>query len=150
MRELNKGYVEELFKKIEEYYGVKVDEKIIKNYKFFINNDNKIYIFNKNFPSKIIDEKIIKNRGLYIMRIERGNIIRFSIEGAQLFGIESKRIIEIKKEKLFYLSEENKKIEVDVEDGYYIAKDGKDILGSVYVKNKELKDFIPKDRKIKL
>ncbi|BFI73107.1 hypothetical protein YN1_0940 [Nanoarchaeota archaeon] len=147
MKELNKKIIEEIFKKIEEYYGIKIDKEIIKKYRFFSTKE-KIYMFNKNFPD-FLDEKYIKKYGLYIIKIEKNNY-RFSIEGAQLFGINAKRIININKENIFYKSKNQEKILIDVENGYYIAKDNKDILGSVYIKNKELKDFIPKERKINL
>ena len=146
MKELNKKNIEEIFKKIEEYYNINVDKSIIKKYRFFINKD-KIYMFNKNFPD-FLDEKYIKKYGLYIIKIEKNNIYRFSIEGAQIFGINSSKNIEIKKENLFYKSNEDIKLEKDYENGFYIARDGNDILCSVYIKNNILKDFIPKERKI--
>ena len=148
MKELNKKIIEEIFKKIEEYYGIKIDREIIKKYRFFSTKE-KIYMFNKNFPD-FLDEKYIKKYGLYVIKIEKGNNYRFSIEGAQIFGVDAKKVININKEKIFYLSENQKKNTVDAENGYYIAKDGNDILGSIYVKNKEVKDFVPKERKIKL
>ncbi|EOD42427.1 Ribosome biogenesis protein, NOL1/NOP2/fmu family [Candidatus Nanobsidianus stetteri] len=146
MKELNKKNIEEIFKKIEEYYNINIDKSIIKKYRFFINKD-KIYMFNKNFPD-FLDEKYIKKYGLYVIKIEKNNIYRFSIEGAQIFGINSNKIIEIKKENLFYKFYENIKLEKNYENGFYIAKDGNDILCSVYIKNNILKDFIPKERKI--
>jgi len=146
MKELNKKNIEEIFKKIEEYYDINIDKSIIKKYRFFINKD-KIYMFNKNFPD-FLDEKYIKKYGLYIIKIEKNNIYRFSIEGAQIFGINSSKNIEIKKENLFYKSNENIKLEKDYENGFYIARDSNDILCSVYIKNNILKDFIPKERKI--
>ena len=146
MKELNKKNIEEIFKKIEEYYDINIDKSIIKKYRFFINKD-KIYMFNKNFPD-FLYEKYIKKYGLYIIKIEKNNIYRFSIEGAQIFGINSSKNIEIKKENLFYKSNENIKFEKDYENGFYIARDGNDILCSVYIKNNILKDFIPKERKI--
>jgi len=146
MKELNKKNIEEIFKKIEEYYNINIDKSIIKKYRFFINKD-KIYMFNKNFPD-FLNEKYIKKYGLYVIKIEKNNIYRFSIEGAQIFGINSNKDIEIKKENLFYKSNENIKLEKNYENGFYIAKDGNDILCSVYIKNNILKDFIPKERKI--
>ena len=146
MKELNKKNIEEIFKKIEEYYNINIDKSIIKKYRFFINKD-KIYMFNKNFPD-FLDEKYIKKYGLYVIKIEKNNIYRFSIEGAQIFGINSSKNIKIKKENLFYKSNENIKFEKNYENGFYIARDGNDILCSVYIKNNILKDFIPKERKI--
>jgi len=146
MKELNKKNIEEIFKKIEEYYNINIDKSIIKKYRFFINKD-KIYMFNKNFPD-FLDEKYIKNYGLYVIKIEKNNRYRFSIEGSQIFGINSNKSIEIKKEILFYKSNENIKLDKNYENGFYIAKDNNDILCSVYIKNNILKDFIPKERKI--
>jgi len=145
MKELNKNNIEEIFKKIEEYYNINVDKSIIKKYRFFIDKD-KIYMFNRNFPD-FLDEKHIKN-GLYIIKIEKNNRYRFSIEGAQIFGINSIKSIEIKKENIFCRSNESIKLEQNFENGFYIAKDNNDILCSVYIKNNILKDFIPKERKI--
>jgi len=146
MKELNKKNIEEIFRKIEEYYSINIDKSIIKKYRFFINKD-KIYMFNKNFPD-FLDEKYIKKYGLYVIKIEKNNIYRFSIEGAQIFGINSNKNIEIKKENVFYKSNEDIKLEKNYENGFYIARDGNDILCSVYIKNNMLKDFIPKERKI--
>ena len=146
MKELNKSNIEEIFKKIEEYYNINVDKSIIKKYRFFIDKD-KIYMFNRNF-SDFLDEKYIKKYGLYIIKIEKNNRYRFSIEGVQIFGINSIKSIEIKKENIFCRSNEIIKLEQNYENGFYIAKDNNDILCSVYIKNNILKDFIPKERKI--
>ncbi|BBL45683.1 hypothetical protein MJ1_0530 [Nanobdella aerobiophila] len=144
MKEVSKKYMEEIIRKIENFYGVNIDKSFIKNSRFFMTKD-KIYMFNKNYPD-FLDQKYLSRYGLYIIKIEKNNI-RFSIEGAQLFGIDSKRLINVDKNMIF---KKEYDIKIDKEDGFYIAKDGNDILCSIYIKDRELRDFIPKERKISL
>lgn len=142
MRKMNKREVEEILKQLE-YYGINYKElDFLKDFDFYINKEGKIFIVNKNN----INISGVNRLGLYILKKEK-NGIRFSIEGAQLFSKYIKdKILEIEPEKIFFI---NKKVEkINLNNGFYVMKYKNDFLGSCYVKNGEVKDFIPKDRKI--
>lgn len=145
MRQLNKEEYRELFRYLEEYYGIDKNflDFIKKNYYLYINKEGKIYLTNVNI-SGINFERI----GLYIIKREKDGY-RFSIEGSQIFGpYATKRIIEIDKRKILYHNFDE--IVLNYPDGYYIMKDGKDFIGSCKIKNNILKDFVQNSRKIKL
>lgn len=132
--------MDEIFNKIKEYYGIDVS-------KFkYLKRGEKLYLVSDELYNLI--EKInfkYELAGLYVIKVEKNNV-RFSIEGSQIFGKYSKRIVEIEPEKLFFSN--IKKIEIERENGFYIAKYGKDFFGTILIKNKEVKDFIPKERKL--
>lgn len=143
MRKVNKKELIRIFNLLKKEYGIDIKKiDFLKDFDFYINREGKIFILNKNN----LKLENVARFGLYILKIEK-NGIRFSIEGAQLFGkYANKRILEIEPEKVFYYKSNLER--VDVEDGYYVMKYKENFLGSCYVKSKELKDFIPKDRKI--
>lgn len=145
MKLLNKQQIEQIFKILEEEYGI---EKInLEDFIFLSNKEGKIFIANKEIQ-KILDKIKYNNCGIYIMKIER-NKIRFSIEGSQIFGpLAKKKVIDYNIKEIFFISGEMKKTFLDLEDGFYILKNNKDFAGTIFVKNKEIKDYIPKERKI--
>ncbi|RDD52229.1 hypothetical protein BA065_02825 [Nanoarchaeota archaeon NZ13-N] len=149
MRILNKKELDRIMKILKDYYKMREIPLNLKDFIFVINKDNKIFIFRKevqNFLKKVkVDPS---NNGLYILKIEDDGI-RFSIEGSQIFGPYAEgKVIEVDLEEVFRSSESERRVELSLEEGFYIAKRGNDFGGSVKIKKNKMKDFIPKDRKI--
>ncbi|MEM1687924.1 MAG: hypothetical protein QXM04_00835 [Nanopusillaceae archaeon] len=145
MKIISKQKILQIFKELFKEYGI---ENInLEDFIFLSNKEGKIFIANADLKN-FIDKIPFSNCGLYIMKIE-GNKIRFSIEGSQIFGpLAAKKILELDLKKVFYLSDEMKINKVDINDGFYILKCGNDFGGTIFVKNKEVKDYVPKERKI--
>lgn len=145
MRKLNEENIKQIKKILEEKYGI--EDFDFDNFILLSNKEGKIFILSKDFE-KILDKIKFNNIGLYVLKIERDDI-RFSIEGSQIFGpLAKNRIVELDLSKIFYISEEMKKERINKENGFYIVKYFNDFGGSILVKNNELKDYIPKNRKI--
>ncbi|MEM4511516.1 MAG: hypothetical protein QXD25_01760 [Nanopusillaceae archaeon] len=145
MKLINKQQLLQILKEISKEYGI--EEINLYDFIFLLNKEGKVFLVYKDLE-KIIDKIKFNNCGLYIMKIEK-NKIRFSIEGSQIFGpLAKKRVLELDLKKIFYISNEMKKIFLDIDEGFYILRDENDFAGTVLVKNKEIKDYIPKERKI--
>ncbi|WP_461864845.1 methyltransferase RsmF C-terminal domain-like protein [Thermococcus sp.] len=96
------------------------------------------------------DPKVRADRGIYFGRIEADGI-RLSIEGSFLVGPGAVRnILEIDDERaLRYLSGEDIEIETELE-GWIILKWGKYYLGTARLKNGRARNYIPKERRMKI
>ncbi len=147
MRILGKNEVEYILKLIKDYYGIEELPFNPKDFIFIKNREGKIFILRKEFQN-FIKNLNPSNYGLYIIRQEK-NGFRFSIEGSQIFGpFARNRILEIDLKEIFFVSKDKKEKRENVVDGYYIIKKNKDFGGSIQVKNKIVRDYIPKERKI--
>ncbi|MEM1895690.1 MAG: hypothetical protein QXR54_00685 [Nanopusillaceae archaeon] len=145
MKLVNKQQLLQILREISKEYGI--EEINLDDFIFLLNKEGKIFLVYKDLE-KIIDRIKFNNCGLYIMKIEK-NKIRFSIEGSQIFGpLAKKRVLELDLKKIFCISNEMKKIFLDIDNGFYILRDGNNFAGTILVKNKEVKDYIPKERKI--
>lgn len=120
------------------------------DYFFFKDNDNKIYIMNREFTLIDTSKLRINSLGLYIGQL-RDNEFRLSIEGSQIIGKHAKKnVVELNKEDMRrWLRGE----EIDLIKkipGFIILKHNNDFLGSGKItKDNKLMNFIPKERRIR-
>lgn len=132
-----------LLKKLQEQFDFsgKLD------YNLFINQDKKIFIFNKDL--QIDFSKIrVNSLGLYLANIE--NEIRLTIEGSQIIGPNSKKnILELGEEQLQEWIHGND-IETDKKfNGFVLIKNNVDFYGAGKYKEGKVLNFIPKERRLK-
>ncbi|MEM4647993.1 MAG: hypothetical protein QXO12_01630 [Candidatus Pacearchaeota archaeon] len=124
------------------------NKKDFSNYLFFRNGD-KINIITKD------KEKIIKNfqditnvLGFYLGKIEK-NGIRLSFDACQLFKEKIKNFIEIDENQANkWFKGEDIEIKKDI-NGFFILKFNNDLIGCGYAKNGKMKNYVPKERRIK-
>lgn len=132
-----------LLKQLEEQFGFsgKLD------YNFFMNNEKKIFILNKDLEIDFSKIKI-NSLGLYFANLEPE--IRLTIEGSQLIGKNSKKnILEIGNESLAdwtYGKDINSEKEFH---GFVIIKNKNDFYGSGKYKDGKILNYIPKERRLK-
>ncbi|MAG47265.1 hypothetical protein CL617_01550 [archaeon] len=137
-----------LIKKIELQYGIsslKID------FLFFKNNDNKIYVINKEFRELNSEKLNISVLGMYFAKFDRE--LRLTTEGCQLLGkFVKKNILELNEEQSnewlqgHDLEGLNFK---DVDETFIILKNNEDYIGcGKHTKNKIL-NYVPKERRIK-
>ena len=132
-----------LLKRLEEQFGF--SEKL--DYSFFINQDKKIFIFNKN--AEINFSKIKANSlGLYFANIEKE--IRLTIEGSQIIGSKSKKNILDVDEKQLHDWIRGEDIKTDKEfEGFVLVKNKNDFYGTGKYKEGKILNFVPKERRLK-
>src|SRR3989338_11508154 len=128
---------------LEEQFGFsgKLD------YQFFINQEKKIFIFNKDL--EIDFSKIrVNSLGLYFANIK--NELRLSIEGSQLIGPNSKKnILEVSNSQLQDWIH-GRDIETEKEfKGFVLIKNKNDFYGSGKYKEGKILNFVPKERRLK-
>jgi len=142
---LNAREVKKLVKRLEEDYKAK---NLKLDYIFLKNNENKIFILSKDFKDLDTSKLKMNNLGVYFCKKE-GNSFRLTIEGSQLVGKNSEKVIDLdSKEIKQWVRGDN--IKKEVENGtYFIIRHDKDFYGVGKVKDNILKNFIPKHRMIK-
>lgn len=132
-----------LLKQLEEQFDFsgKLD------YSFFINQDKKIFIFNKNAEIDFFKIRV-NSLGLYFANIE--NSIRLTIEGSQLIGPGSKKnILEVDEIQLQNWIHGND-IGTDKEfEGFVLIKNKNDFYGTGKYKEGRIINFVPKERRLK-
>ncbi len=119
----------------------------ILNYNFFINQDKKVFIFNKDLEIDFTKIRI-NSLGVYFANIEKE--IRLTIEGSQLIGPSSKKnILEIEGEQL---QDWIHGIDIETDkklDGFVLIKNKNDFYGTGKYKDGKILNFIPKERRLK-
>jgi NOL1/NOP2/fmu family ribosome biogenesis protein len=143
MEELKGKKKKEILKALEEY-GIEIKGK-----KAYLAN-NSLYILTPEAFEllKYVDKRGIKCRGgFYLAKFER-NGLRLSFDACQLFAKQIKKYIEIDDEKAerWFKGEE---IEINAKDGFFVLKNNEDLIGCGLVKEGKIKNYVPKDRRIK-
>ncbi|MBI2507981.1 hypothetical protein HYV89_03435 [Candidatus Woesearchaeota archaeon] len=143
LKKISSKEKKELLKQLQEQFNFsgKLD------YNFFVNQDKKIFIFNKNLD--IDFSKIrVNSLGLYFANTE--NELRLSIEGSQLIGPHSrKNIFEIEDKQLQEWMH-GRDIETENEfEGFVLIKNKDDFYGTGKYKDGKILNFIPKERRLK-
>ncbi|MEM1671436.1 MAG: hypothetical protein QXU31_01575 [Archaeoglobaceae archaeon] len=128
---------DEVKKLLKEQFDAEVDLK------FIISGKRRVYAY-KDFDCPLRG----KSRGIYFGKIEKQGL-RLSIEGSFIVGrVAKKGIVELNEEQaLKWLSGED--IEAKFE-GFCILKWGQYFLGSGKGNGKIIKNYVPKDRRLKI
>jgi NOL1/NOP2/fmu family ribosome biogenesis protein len=137
---------------LEERFGI--EKSVFSGYSFHETVD-KIYVMSGDIPQKDLNNLRIVQTGIVAGRIfDKGDKFKPTTNILQIFGkFASKNIVELnEKEKEDFirgLDIENKLTE-GTENGYVIVKFGKDVLGcGIYVTG-QIKNQIPKSRRLAL
>ena len=119
------------------------------NYAFLQNQDNKIFIVNRDVDRVDWKTLYINSIGAYLGE-DHGADIRLSIEGSQLIGSSAKKnVIELDKSQA---REWLKGYDLEYPGstkGFVIIKCGNDFLGSAKHKDSKLINYVPKERRIR-
>src|SRR3989344_4752333 len=141
LRVLNRKEIKELFNKIKEQYGI---ESLELEYVFLRNNEDKIFIANRDIARIDLNKIKVNNIGLYFCAIENDEV-RLTVEGTQLIGKKAtKNIVELDSEQVKEWFKGNDiEVEKDI-SGFVILKHNNDFLGSGKYKNNKIINFLPK------
>lgn len=143
---LNTKGVRNLIKRLQTQYGF--SEKL--NYAFIKNDNNKVYIINKDIDRIPFEKLRLNSIGMYFCEDKGDSNIRLSIEGSQIIGpmAVSNVIMVDDIQKHLWLKGFNIEFKGNSK-GYIIIKSGDDFLGSAKHKNGRLLNHVPKERRIK-
>jgi NOL1/NOP2/fmu family ribosome biogenesis protein len=137
---------------LEERFGI--EKSAFSGFSFHETPD-KIYVMSGDIPQKDLNNLRIVQTGIVAGRIfDKGDKFKPTTNLLQIFGrFANKSIVELsEKEKEDFvrgLDIENK-IAEGVENGYVIVKFGKDVLGCGIYVNGQIKNQIPKSRRLAL
>jgi len=124
-------------------------DKILKNYVLLKNRDEKIFLVCRDFAHIEPQGLRINTIGLYFCKIDKNGFIRLSMEGSQIIGPNAKRITLLNgSEAGLWLKGEAVPVSMQV-NGYTILRNGDDFLGCGFIKDKEIINYVPKERRLK-
>jgi NOL1/NOP2/fmu family ribosome biogenesis protein len=118
-------------------------------YAFLINNQNRIYVVNKEVAQINMKSLRINSVGLYFGEL-RDNKLRLSIEGSQIIGPSAKNNVLTLNEK--QAKDWLKGFDLDIEakdQEFFILKHGDDFLGCGKSAKSRIFNFVPKNRRVK-
>ncbi|MEK6921793.1 MAG: hypothetical protein AABX82_07940 [Nanoarchaeota archaeon] len=143
---LNRKEIKHILRQLEEQWGFTLDLE----YAFFMNNQRRVALVNKEF-ALIGDAKLrINSLGLYFCELMENGEIRLSIEGSQLVGPHStKNIVEVDfvsaKQWMFG---QDLEISFGESTTFVILKHGDYFLGCGRYKNGVISNHVSKNRRI--
>jgi len=141
MKQLNNKEIKEICKKLEEQFGL---NELNLDYLFFLNNDNKIFLINRDYLRLNFDLLRVNSFGLYFGKIENTGI-RLSVSCTQLIGKKAIKNVLETDNKDEWLN--GKDLECDKKlFNWHIIKSNDDFLGCGYCKNGAVMNFIPKKK----
>lgn len=143
---LNKKEVKKVLNKIKEQYGI---ENLDLNYVFLKNNEDKIFITNRDIERIDFEKLKINNIGLYFCKIEHDEP-RLTIEGSQIVGKSAKKnVVELNDEQTIeWINGGDISSDAD-SSGFVILKHNNDFLGTGRFKNNKIINFLPNERRVK-
>jgi len=132
-------------KKIINYLEEQYDLKGLKLDYIFVEKNDKIYLLSNKFKDFELCNLHINSLGVYFIKKDR-----LSIEGSQIIGkIAQKNVVDIDKSQTEkWVRGEDLNVEGDY-SGYVIIKHKNDFYGCGSYKENIIKNFVPKDRRIK-
>ena len=139
---LNSKEKKQIIERIKKHFGIK---ELDLDYAFFRNNENKIFLLNKDVKKVDFDKLRVNSLGVYFGAFDNG--FRLSIEGTQLIGNNAEDNVITLEDDTKWL--EGNDINAEGEDGLKIVKCGNDFLGTGQLKNGTLINYISKERRIK-
>jgi len=116
----------------------------------FLQNKEDIYLISKDLAAIDTKNFHINNLGLYFANI-KNDAIRLSIEGSQLIGSKlGKNILALNEEEAAgWIAGDD--IEVSsMLKGWVVIKHKNDYIGTGYIKEDKLLNYIPKERRLRL
>ncbi len=144
MEKLGRKKKKEILKGLEEY-GINIKENLI-----YLTKDSVYLLTPEAFEliKRIKKEGIKFRAGFYLAKIEKQGL-RLSFDSCQLFSKQIKKYIEINSEKAEkWFRGEDVNIN-NKQEGFFVLKYKEDFVGCGFVKNGIIKNYIPKDRRIK-
>ena len=142
MKFLNTREIKKIYQALEEQFGNK--KKL--DFAFTENNKDKIFLISKDYANLDENTLRINNLGLYFAKRQIDGI-RLSIEGSQLIE-PTKNIIQLNKQQM-ELWVKGEDFPFEHETSYVIVKHKDDTLGCGRVVKNELRNMVPKERRLK-
>lgn len=150
MKILEKEEVEQIENVVEKNYGVKVNLKQFLVLKTF---EEKIWLATKNLLDLDLSKLQINSVGMNFGKLKRNDKINLTVEGSQIVGAKAtKNVVLLNKEnfeKFMQGSDVKPEKEINCEyHNFVIIKFVEDILGSSLLTEEEIKNQLPKSRRI--
>lgn len=143
---LNKKQVKDILEKIKLQYGIKT---LKLDYVFFINNEKKIYIINKDLAKINYSKLRINSFGLYFAALDSNNNVRLTVEGSQIIGKKAtKNTLEIDSKDLKLWVKGNDLTINNNLKGFILIKYKNDFYGTGLASKDLIRSYLPKSRRI--
>jgi len=142
---LNRKKIKEILALIKKKWGADFSTELV----FLMNNEDKLFLVNKEVFNLNLEKLRINSIGLYFGEI-KSNELRLSIEGSQMIGNKAKKnFVELnKKQAMDWLKGQDIDAEGDYR-GFVILKHENDFLGTGKYKDGKVFNYVPKARRFK-
>jgi len=145
LRVLKSKEVKNIIERLKERFGYEAKLEYI----FLINNQNRLYIINRDFSKLDVSSLRVNALGLYFGELTDKDI-RLTIEASQMLGpYSTKNVLELDdRQSKDWLKGFD--LDINYEDkGYVILKHKNDFLGCGKAVSDKILNFVPKNRRIK-
>jgi NOL1/NOP2/fmu family ribosome biogenesis protein len=141
LKVLNSRERKNIYKQLFDQFGHESEFDVI----FLLNSQKKVYLMSKEYIDLDITHLRINNKAMYFGKLEHDGL-RLSIDGSQMLK-PTKNIIELDEANLIKWMQ-GEDILFDGEDGYYLVKHGGDIFGCGSLRFNNLRNMVPKERRL--
>jgi len=142
---LNSKQIKEIHSKLLNQFGF--NKKL--DYAFLKSNKGNIYIVTSEISKIDLDSLRIESMGIYFAEEQKNGELRLSIEGSQIIGKHAKKNVFTldKKQLTLWFKGYDLEIEQD-KHGFQLIKNNNDFFGCGRFVKDELKNYMPKTRRI--
>ncbi len=143
---LNSRQAKEITGIIAEHW----DSEVKLDYAFLMNGKNRIFIINREVGNFDFSALRINSMGLYFGELKDSKF-RLSIEGSQIIGPRAKKnVVEVSREEMRkWLRGEDLQKDCYGCSGFVMVKSNNDFLGCGSYSNGNIRNFVPKTRRIR-
>lgn len=141
MRFLNSKERKQFFGELKELYGYEGPT----DYVVYEGGRDKYYIISRDVENIPFEEMRLKHAGLYVAN-QMISGLRLTMDGAQLLGKHCSKVLPVDEAGMkLWMSGLAVPCE---EDGFFIVSYEGDVIGCGYAKEGELRNYVPKERRI--
>jgi NOL1/NOP2/fmu family ribosome biogenesis protein len=138
-----RGKKEKEVRKALEEYGIAIENLLL------YSRDNSIYILTPEAAELLQQVQVKCLAGFYLAKAEKAGL-RLSFDACQLFAKQIKKYIKLNEKQLgaWFRGEDISDEKVSF-SGFFVLKHNEDFVGCGLVKDGKIKNYVPKDRRIK-
>jgi NOL1/NOP2/fmu family ribosome biogenesis protein len=139
-----RGKKEKEVRKALEEYGIAIKNLLL------YSRDNSIYVLTPEAAELLKQVQVKCLAGFYLARAEKAGL-RLSFDACQLFAKQIKKYIKLNEKQLgaWFRGEDISDEKARGLFGFFVLKHSEDFVGCGLVKDGKIKNYVPKDRRIK-
>ena len=143
---MSSAEVRKFRKALEERWGVRVSRE----YWFATSSSGKVFAVSKGVSSIDVSSLRVSSMGVYVADVS-GAEMRLSFDGSMVLASDaSKNVVVLSSEQRDAWMTGADVPMAGLDNGWMVVKSGSDVLGCGFLKDGVLKNYVPKERRIRL